>query len=103
LLDAVTDRVAELNRDVGAGDRAKLEQYLDAVRDVERRIQMAEAQSDREIPVVDQPAGIPDTFGEHARLMFDLLALARHGPAAPVRGISRRCSPVPQGKRRPSS
>ncbi len=37
---------------------------------------MAEAQSDREIPVVDQPAGIPDTFGEHSRMMFDLLALA---------------------------
>ena len=76
LLDAVTDRVDELNRSVGAGDRAKLEQYLDAVRDVERRIQMAEAQSNREIPEVEQPSGIPDTYEEHAKLMFDMQVLA---------------------------
>ncbi len=76
LLDAVTDRVAELNSTVGAGDRAKLDQYLDAVRDVERRIQMAEAQSNRELPEVAQPAGIPSTYEEHAKLMFDLQVLA---------------------------
>jgi hypothetical protein len=76
LLDAVSDRVSELNRQVGAGDRAKLDQYLDAVRDVERRIQMAEAQSNRELPVVDQPAGVPDTYEEHAKLMFDMQVLA---------------------------
>ena len=46
------------------------------MRDVERRIQMAEAQSGREMPVVDQPAGIPNDFAAHAKLMFDLLALA---------------------------
>jgi len=51
-------------------------QYLDAVRDVERRIQKAEEQSARELPVIDQPAGIPSTFGEHARIMYDLMALA---------------------------
>ncbi len=76
LIDSVTERAADLSRQLGSGDRAKLDQYLDAVRDVERRIQMAEAQSDRELPVVAQPAGIPDTMGEHAALMFDLLALA---------------------------
>ena len=76
LLDSVTERAADLSREVGPRDRAKLSQYLDAVRDIERRIQMAEAQSDRELPVVDQPAGIPGTVGEHAALMFDLLALA---------------------------
>ncbi len=76
LLDSVTERAGELSREIGARDRAKLAQYLDAVRDVERRIQMAEAQSGRELPVVDQPAGIPGTLGEHARLMFDLQALA---------------------------
>ena len=76
LLDSVTERAGELSRQIGARDRAKLAQYLDAVRDVERRIQMAEAQSGRELPVVDQPAGIPGTLGEHARLMFDLQALA---------------------------
>ncbi len=76
LLDSVTERAADLARELGASDQAKLSQYLDAVRDIERRIQMAEAQSDRELPVIDRPVGIPGTFGEHARLMFDLLALA---------------------------
>ena len=76
LLDSVTERAADLSRELGGSDRVKLDQYLDAVRDVERRIQMAEAQSDRELPVVAQPAGIPGTMGEHAALMFDLLALA---------------------------
>lgn len=76
LLDSVTERAGDLSRTLGERDRTKLSQYLDAVRDVERRIQMAEAQSDRELPVVDQPAGIPSTVGEHAKLMFDLLALA---------------------------
>lgn len=76
LLDSVTQRVAELNRAVGAGDRAKLDQYLDAVRDVERRIQMAEAQSNRELPEVEQPSGVPGTYEQHAKLMFDLQVLA---------------------------
>jgi len=76
LLDSVSERVAELNRKVGSGDRAKLDQYLDAVRDVERRIQMAEAQSSRELPEVVQPSGIPGTYEEHAKLMFDLQVLA---------------------------
>jgi len=76
LLDSVSERAADLSRELGEGDRAKLSQYLDAVRDVERRIQMAEAQNERELPVVVQPAGIPGTMGEHAKLMFDLMALA---------------------------
>ena len=76
ILDFVTGEADALRRALGAGDRLKLAQYLDAVRDVERRIQMAEEQSDREIPVVEQPVGIPDTFEEHCRLMFDLLLLA---------------------------
>ena len=76
LLDSVTQRAQDLSRQLGASDQTKLGQYLEAVRDVERRIQTAEAQSDRELPVVDQPAGIPDTFAEHARLMFDMMALA---------------------------
>ena len=76
LLDSVTERTHDLARELGAGDRRKLGQYLDAVRDVERRIRMTEAQTDRDLPALDRPAGIPDTFGEHAALMFDLLALA---------------------------
>ena len=76
ILDFVTGEADAIRRSLGHGDQRKLAQYLDAVRDVERRIQMAERQSDREIPVVEQPAGIPDTFEEHCRLMFDLLILA---------------------------
>jgi hypothetical protein len=76
LLDSVTERASELSRQLGASDQVKLDQYLGAVRDIERRIQLAETQGDRELPVIDQPAGIPDTFAEHASLMFDLMALA---------------------------
>ncbi len=76
ILDSVTTRVRELDRSLGTKDRVKMNEYLDAVRDVERRIQMAESQSVRELPVVERPAGIPATFEEHARLMFDLLVLA---------------------------
>jgi hypothetical protein len=76
ILDSVTDRVQELRRGLAPRDQVKIAEYLDAVRDVERRIQKVEEQSARELPVVDRPAGIPPTFEEHARLMFDLLLLA---------------------------
>ena len=76
ILDSVTEKAADLERGLGPGDRLKLAQYLDAVRDVERRIQMAEDQSNRELPVVQQPAGVPATFQKHMRLMFDLQLLA---------------------------
>ena len=76
LLDSVTERAAQLQRGLGSSDRSKLNQYLDAVRDIERRIQKVEEQSARELPAVEQPAGVPDTVGEHARMMFDLQALA---------------------------
>ena len=76
LLDSVADRVADLQRGVGPNDRSKISQYLDAVRDIERRIQTAERQSARELPVIEQPRGVPATFGEHVRLMFDLQLLA---------------------------
>ena len=76
ILDSVTEKVADLERGVGAEDRTKIRQYLDAVRDVERRIQKAEEQNARELPLVQQPAGVPPTFEEHMRLMFDLQLLA---------------------------
>src|SRR5262249_31619007 len=65
-----------LERGLGPADRLKLGEYFEAVRDVERRIQNAEAQNTSEVPVVDHPAGIPILFGEHAKLMFDLQVLA---------------------------
>ena len=76
ILDAVGDKVARLQRDLGQRDRLKLDEYLAAIRDLERRIQMAEAQSERELPVMDQPPGVPATFEKHAKLMFDLQVLA---------------------------
>jgi Protein of unknown function (DUF1552) len=76
ILDSVTQRINRLGQAVGSGDRAKLDEYFEAIRDVERRIQNAERQSGTELPVVDQPPGIPATFEEHAKLMYDLYALA---------------------------
>lgn len=76
VLDFVSTEAQALKRSLGADDNGKLTQYLDAVRDVERRIQKAEQQADREMPVFEQPVGIPDTFEEHAKLMYDLWALA---------------------------
>jgi hypothetical protein len=76
LLDSVTSEIAQLNRRLGGTDRSRLSGYLESVRDVERRIQKAEEQSDRDLPEVSKPAGIPNTFEAHARLLGDLLVLA---------------------------
>ena len=76
ILDSVTDKVAHLMTGLDSGDRNKMTQYLDAVRDVERRIQIAEEQSSRELPTLDRPVGVPDTFGEHCKIMFDMQVLA---------------------------
>ena len=77
ILDALTQKVARLQRALGARDRGKLSEYLEAIRDVERRIQKAEAQSSQELPVVEAPSGrIPAAFDEYAKVMFDLQVLA---------------------------
>jgi hypothetical protein len=76
VLDSVTEKVMRLQRSLGAGDNVQLREYLDSIRDVERRIQLAEQQSTHELPSMDQPVGVPATFEEHARLMFDLQVLA---------------------------
>ena len=76
ILDSVTQTVADLQRGLGPTDRVKIAEYLEAVRDVERRIQKAEEQTTRELPVVEQPPGIPSSYEEHAKLMFDLQVLA---------------------------
>jgi hypothetical protein len=76
ILDSVTEEVSRLTRQVGNGDRAKLDEYLDAVRDVERRIQLAEDQSDADLSVLEHPAGIPSDYEAHVKLMYDLMVLA---------------------------
>ncbi len=76
VLDSVMSRVGALEKEVGPRDRVRLDEYLTAVRDVERRIQKAESQQPVDLPRIDQPPGIPATFAEHAKLMFDLQLLA---------------------------
>ena len=76
VLDSVREEVAGLSRELGPGDRGKLAEYLDSVRDVERRIERAESQSGRELPVLDRPSGAPASYEDHVKLMFDLEVLA---------------------------
>jgi hypothetical protein len=75
LLDSVIRDVNRLSKDLGPGDRDKLNQYLDAIRDIERRIQMAEQDRSQELPEMERPVGIP-SYDEHVKLMFDLQVLA---------------------------
>jgi len=76
ILDYVNEQLRRLQKQIGPQDKVRVDEYLTSVRDVERRIQMAEEQNARELPVVDQPIGIPADYQEHARLMMDMLALA---------------------------
>ena len=75
LLDFVRDDAARLRATLGAGDRRKLGDYLDSVREVERRIRNARHDG-AALPVLDRPDGIPPTFEEHVRLMSDLITIA---------------------------
>lgn len=76
ILDSVSDRVKQLQQELGPADNRKVDDYLTSLRDVERQIQKAEEQSGKEMPDVDRPAGIPDLFEEHAQLIYDLQLLA---------------------------
>ena len=76
VLDSVREEVGQLQGTLGQGDRAKLIEYLDAIRDVERRIQRAEQQHGTALPVIDHPAGVPSTYDDHVKLMCDLQVLA---------------------------
>jgi hypothetical protein len=77
LLDSVRDEFAQLNNQLGPADRARLSQYLDTIREVERRIQRAEANAaDHPVRDVERPVGVPASYADHARLMFDLQVLA---------------------------
>ena len=76
ILDSVSADVVRLQDSLGSSDRLKLGAYLDAVRDVERRIQVAEAQGVREVPLMARPLGAPADFADHAALMYDLQLLA---------------------------
>ena len=96
ILDSVTDHIADLQQTLGTSDRGRLTQYLDSVREIESRIQRAEARTDDpalELP--DRPVDIPATFEEHTELMFDLQLLAYQADITRVIGfqMGRELSP----------
>ncbi|MBV8907288.1 MAG: DUF1552 domain-containing protein [Acidobacteriia bacterium] len=76
ILDAVTSDVRHLERKLGPNDRNRVAEYLDTVREIERRIQLAEKQNSSNIAVPATPTGIPDDHQAHTKLMFDLMAVA---------------------------
>jgi hypothetical protein len=85
LLDWFNEDIARLQRELGPGDRAKVSHYLDSVREVERRIQKAEADTvGNPLPDLDRPVGVPAAYADHARLMFDLQVLALRGDVTRV-------------------
>jgi hypothetical protein len=76
ILDSVTAELNQLKSGLGSGDKAKLDEYFVAIRDVETRIRKAEADNLLQLPTIDHPVGVPDNFEEHTMLMYDLFALA---------------------------
>jgi hypothetical protein len=78
ILDAVTGDMNRLLKTLGGDDRARVSEYVDGIREVERRIQRAETQTDDTVlpDTLERPIGVPQSFDEHARLMYDLQALA---------------------------
>ena len=76
ILDSVTEKLANLKRELGTQDRVKVDEYTESIRDVERRIQKADEQRDVELPAIEQPQGVPAVFEDHLALMLDLQLLA---------------------------
>jgi hypothetical protein len=97
ILDSVTGKLASLKRELGPGDQNKVDEYTDAVRDVERRIRMAERQADIELPALGEPLGAPPVFEDHLALMMDLQVLAFQSDLTRVISfmISKEQSPRP--------
>jgi hypothetical protein len=85
LLDQLGEEISRLQRTLGPSDRNRVEQYLESIREIERRIQKAESSTvDNPLPDLDRPAGVPAEYAEHARLMFDLQVLALQGDVTRV-------------------
>jgi len=77
VLDYITDSLSRLQGRLGVADKRKLDEYMDSVRDIERRIQLAEEQNHQtRLPLMDRPSSIPQDYGQYARLMIDLLVVA---------------------------
>ena len=85
LLDWVRDDISRLRRQLGPNDRTKVNDYLDTEREVERRVQKAEAETaDNILPDLDRPVGVPAAYADHAKMMFDLQVLALQGDVTRV-------------------
>jgi hypothetical protein len=85
LLDSVTEEITRLKNKLGPADRDRLSQYLESIREVERRIERADADAaDNPLPDLDRPVGVPAAYADHARLMFDLQVLAFQGDVTRV-------------------
>ena len=76
ILDSIVDEVNALQKSLGRGDRTKLNEYTDAVREIEQRIQNTEAQGTHSVELIDRPIDVPDSFDEYTKTMLDLVALA---------------------------
>lgn len=80
LLDSVSEEMQRLKREIGPADRARVADYLDSIREVERRIQLAVSKAaENPLPDLDRPTGVPESYADHAALMFDLQVLALQG------------------------
>ena len=84
LLDRVREDIARLQQQLGPADRTRVNQYVDTIREVERRIQNAESAEPDQLPDLDRPVGVPAAYADHARLMFDLQVLAMQGDVTRV-------------------
>ncbi|MEM6474392.1 MAG: DUF1552 domain-containing protein, partial [Planctomycetota bacterium] len=85
LLDSVTEEMKRLQQSLGAGDRNVVDDYLTNIREIERRIENAESTAkDNPLPDLDRPVGVPASYAEHARLMFELQTLAFRGDITKV-------------------
>jgi len=76
ILDSLSEEVNSLGKSLGSGDRTKLNEYMDSIREIESRIQNTEAQSQHSIELPDRPVDVPDSFDEYTKTMLDLVALA---------------------------
>jgi len=83
ILDSVTDSLQSLEGKLGASDRVRIDQYLEDVREIERRMQIA-TKASTDAPAIAMPYGVPESFDEHIRLQFDLVALAFQGDISRV-------------------
>jgi hypothetical protein len=76
ILDSINAETTKLQAALGAGDRARLGEYLDDIREIERRIQRTESRNSRDVRSIDTPLGVPESYEDHVRVLFDLLAIA---------------------------